>query len=115
MNKNGYLPGEVRYADSGSSVDESKDGDDGEDQPPHPQDKEVLLVEEIVGQDAQVVGPVNATSSSTNSDVTGDLKTNNKKSAIFFTLLYTTNKIIFFGKTKIIINMVVWFMMRDSK
>ena len=79
MNKNGYLPGEVRYADSGSSVDESKDGDDGEDQPPHPQDKEVLLVEEIVGQDAQVVGPVNATSSSTNSDVTGDLKTNNKK------------------------------------
>jgi len=42
-------PGEVRYADSGSSVDEAKDGDDGEDQPPHPQDKEVLLVEEIVG------------------------------------------------------------------
>lgn len=65
-------PGKVRYTDSGSSVDESKDGEDGNGQPPEPQDKEVLLVEQVVGEDAQIVGPVYATSSSTNSDIAGN-------------------------------------------
>jgi len=66
-------PGEVRYTDSGSSVDKSQDGEDGEGQPPQPQNKEVLLIEQIIGENAQVVGSVDTTCSSTNSDVAGDL------------------------------------------
>ena len=67
------LPGEVGDTDPSSPVDESENGQDGQTQPPEPQDEEVLLVEQVVGQDAQVVGPVDTTRGSSNTDVAGNL------------------------------------------
>jgi len=66
-------PGEVGDTDPSSPVDESENGQDGQTQPPEPQDEEVLLVEQVVGQDAQVVGPVDTTRGSSNTDVAGNL------------------------------------------
>ena len=71
-----YLPGEVRDHQSGKSVDQSDDGDTNERHPPHPEDKEVLLVEDVVIKNAQIVAGVDPTSSGSNPDVAGDLKYN---------------------------------------
>ena len=49
------LPCYLRDHDPGRSVHETNDGDNKEEHPPHPQDEEILLVEEIVGEDAQIV------------------------------------------------------------
>ena len=72
----GVLPGEVGDTDPSGPVDESQNGKDGQTQPPEPQDEEVLLVEQVVGQDAQVVGPVDTTRGSSNTDVAGNLDSN---------------------------------------
>ena len=43
------------YEEPGSSVDEPEDGDDEQEHPPDPEDEEVFLVEQVVGEDAEVV------------------------------------------------------------
>merc|ERR1719220_1585355 len=50
-----------------------EDGDADEGEPPKPEDEEVLLVEQVVGEDAEVVGPVYGSSCSTDSNVAGHL------------------------------------------
>jgi len=66
-------PGQVRDHHTGESVDESDDREPDENHPPHPEDEEVLLVEDVVVKDAEIVAGVNTTSSGTNSDVARDL------------------------------------------
>ena len=66
-------PGEVWDHDPGESVDQAEHGDPDEGEPPEPEDEEVLLVEQVVGEDAEVVGPVNGSSCSTDSNVAGHL------------------------------------------
>jgi len=61
--------GEVRDHQPGESVDEAEDGDTDESHPPHPEDKEILLVEDVVVKDAEIVAGVDTTSSSTNTDI----------------------------------------------
>ena len=70
----GFSPGEVGDHDPCKSVDEPEDGDPDEGEPPEPEDEEVLLVEEVVGEDAEVVGPVDGSRCSTDSNVAGHLK-----------------------------------------
>jgi len=65
--------GEVRDHQPGESVDQTEDRDTDECHPPHPEDKEVLLVEDVVVEDAEIVAGVDTPSSCTNSDVAGDL------------------------------------------
>ena len=69
-----FSPGEVRDHDASKSVDQTKDGDTDECEPPEPEDKEVLLVEQIVGEDAEVVGPVDGSCRRTDPDVAGNLE-----------------------------------------
>ena len=64
-----FLPREVRDHHPGESEDETNDGDSDEEHPPDPEDQEVLLVENVVVEDAKVVAPVNGSSSGTNVDV----------------------------------------------
>jgi len=66
-------PGQVWDHHSCKSVDETDDGETNEEHPPHPEDKEVLLVEDVVVKNAKIVGPVNSSSGGTNVDVTRDL------------------------------------------
>ena len=68
------LPGQVWDHHSCKSVDETDDGETNEEHPPHPEDKEVLLVEDVVVKNAKIVGPVNSSSGGTNVDVTRDLR-----------------------------------------
>ena len=70
----GFSPGEVGDHDPCKSVDEPEDGDPDEGEPPEPEDEEVLLVEEVVGEDAEVVGPVDGSRCCTDSNVAGHLK-----------------------------------------
>jgi len=65
--------GEVRNHHSGESVDESNDGESNEEHPPHPEDKEIFLVEDVVVKDAKIVGSVNSSSRGSNVDVTRHL------------------------------------------
>ena len=67
------LPGEVRDHHPGESKDETDHGDSDEEHPPDPENQEVLLVEDVVVEDAKVVAPVNSSSSGTNVDVAWDL------------------------------------------
>ena len=69
-----YLPGEVRDHQPGESVDQTEDRDTDEQHPPHPEDKEVLLVEDVVVKDAEIVAGVDTTSSSTNTDIARHLE-----------------------------------------
>ena len=69
-----FSPGEVRDHDASKSVDQTKDGDTDECEPPEPEHKEVLLVEQIVGEDAEVVGPVDGSCRRTDPDVAGNLE-----------------------------------------
>merc|ERR1719443_166949 len=66
-------PGQVWDHHSCKSVDKTDDGETNEEHPPHPEDKEVLLVEDVVVKNAKIVGPVNSSSGGTNVDVTRDL------------------------------------------
>ena len=68
-----YIPGQVRDHDSCKSEDETNNSEADEEHPPHPENKEVLLVEDIVVEDAEVVAPVNGTSGGSNVDVAGHL------------------------------------------
>ena len=69
-----FSPREVGDHDPCKSEDEPEDGDADEGEPPEPEDEEVLLVEQVVGEDAEVVGPVNGSSCSTDSNVAGHLE-----------------------------------------
>ena len=69
-----FIPGQVRDHDSCKSEDETNDSEADEEHPPHPEDKEVLLVEDVVVKNAKIVGPVNSSSGGTNVDVTRDLR-----------------------------------------
>ena len=64
-----FSPGEVGDHDPCKSVDEPEDGDPDEGEPPEPEDEEVLLVEQVVGEDAQVVRPVDRSGGGADSDV----------------------------------------------
>ena len=68
-----HSPGEIGDHNPGESVDKTEDGDCDEGEPPEPEGEEVLLVEDVVVEDAKVVTPVDGTSSGTNTDVAGDL------------------------------------------
>lgn len=61
--------GEVRDHHPGKSKDKTDHGDSDEKHPPDPENQEVLLVEDVVVEDAKVVAPVNSSSSGTNVDV----------------------------------------------
>ena len=69
----GFSPGEVGDHDPCKSVDEPEDGDPDEGEPPEPEDEEVLLVEQVVGEDAQVVRPVDGSCCGADSDVASHL------------------------------------------
>merc|ERR1719361_1816666 len=62
-------PGEIWNHDPGESVDQAEHGDPDEGEPPEPEDEEVLLVEQVVGEDAQVVRPVDRSGGGADSDV----------------------------------------------
>ena len=72
-----HQPGEVWDHDPGEPVDQADDGNSNEEEPPEPEDKEILLVEDVVIENAEVVTPVDGSSGSTNTDVAGDLNKNN--------------------------------------
>ena len=55
-------------------VDNSEAGDDEEKDPPEPEDSKVILVEQIVGQDTQMVFAIHVTSYATYFKVAGYLK-----------------------------------------
>jgi len=65
--------GEIRNHHPGESVDESDDGESNEEHPPHPEDKEIFLIEDVVVKNAKIVGSVNSSSGGTDVDVTRDL------------------------------------------
>jgi len=66
-------PGEVWDHDPGEPVDQADDGDSNEEEPPEPKDEEILLVEDVIIENAKVVASVDGSSGSTNTDVAGDL------------------------------------------
>jgi len=65
--------GEVRDHQPGESVDEAEDGDTDESHPPHPEDQEILLVEDVVVKDAEIVAGVDTTRGGSDADVAGNL------------------------------------------
>ena len=69
-----FSPREVGDHDPCKSEDEPEDGDADEGEPPEPEDEEVLLVEQVVGEDAEVVGPVDGSCRRTDPDVAGNLE-----------------------------------------
>ena len=76
--REGSSPGEVWDHDPGESVNQAEHGDPDEGEPPEPENQEVLLVEQVVGEDAQVVRPVDRSGGGADSDVAshlGDLDT----------------------------------------
>ena len=68
-----FSPREVGDHDPCKSEDEPEDGDADEGEPPEPEDEEVLLVEQVVGEDAQVVRPVDRSGGGADSDVASHL------------------------------------------
>ena len=73
--KNEHPPGEIRNCNPGEPVEDPQDGEDGDAQPPEPEDQEVLLVEEVVGENAKVVAPVYASGCSSDTDIARNLNT----------------------------------------
>jgi len=61
--------GQIRDHDPGEPVDQAEDGDGDEGEPPEPEDEEILLVENVVVEDAEIVTPVDGSSGGTNPDV----------------------------------------------
>ena len=55
------LPSEGRDRDLDEPVNEAEAGDEDEDDPPPPKDEEVVLVEDVVGEEAENVFPVGVT------------------------------------------------------
>jgi len=51
-------PSEGRDGDLDEPVDEAETGDEDENDPPPPEDEEVVLVEDVVGEEAENVFPV---------------------------------------------------------
>ena len=70
-----HSPGEIRDCNPGEPVDDPQDGEDRDAQPPEPEDQKVLLVEEVVREDAKVVAPVYASGCSSNTDIARHLNT----------------------------------------
>ena len=66
------LPRKWPQKNSCHPVSDSEPGDDEEEHPPEPQDEEIFLVEEIVLEDAQIVGLVHPASGGPHSDVAAD-------------------------------------------
>ena len=67
------LPGQIGNHHPGESVDQPDHWEADQEHPPHPEDEEVLLVEDVIVENAEIVASVNSSSSSTNVDVTGHL------------------------------------------
>ena len=65
---------EGRHKEPADPVDNSEAGDDEEKDPPEPEDSKVILVEQIVGQDAQMVGYIRWTCYASLFKVAGYLK-----------------------------------------
>merc|ERR1719319_361849 len=63
---------EVWDDNPGDSADEEDDGDGEKEDPPHVDHQEVMLVEDVVGENTEQVVLVHAASESTNLDLTGD-------------------------------------------
>ena len=73
-----YLPGEevsaeTRHGDPGPPVEDPGQGDQHQEDPPEPEHEEVLLVEEVVAEDAEEVGPVHGPGQRAHVDVAGHL------------------------------------------
>jgi len=66
-------PGQIWDHDPGEPVDKAQDGDGDEGEPPEPKDKEILLVEDVVVEDAEIVSPVDCSSGGTNANIAGNL------------------------------------------
>jgi len=68
-----HLPAEVGHGHASKTVDQPEHGDNDEADPPQPDDEEVLLVEEIVGEDAQIVALILSSRRCSYGDVAGNL------------------------------------------
>ena len=68
------LPGQIGNHHPGESVDQPDHGEADQEHPPHPEDEEVLLVEDVVVEDAEIIVGVNVTSSCSNTDVARHLE-----------------------------------------
>jgi len=66
-------PGEVWDHDPGEPVDQADGGDSDEEEPPEPENEEILLVEDVVVEDAEIVAPVDGSCGGSNSDVASNL------------------------------------------
>jgi len=66
-------PGEVWDHDPGEPVDQAEGGDSDEEEPPEPEDEEILLIEDVVVEDAEVVAPVDGPGGGADPDVAGNL------------------------------------------
>jgi len=66
-------PAELRHHHPRHSVDHPQAGEPSQDHPPQPNDEEVLLVEEVVGEDAQIVALILSSCSCSYGDVAGNL------------------------------------------
>ena len=69
-----HQPGEAWDHDPGESVDKTDGGDGDEEEPPEPKDEEILLVEDIIVENAEIVAPVDSTSCGSNTNIARDLK-----------------------------------------
>ena len=67
------LPCNLGDHDSGYSIHETNDGHHQEEHPPHPKNEEIFLVEQIVGEYAQIVALVGETRGRADIDDTGHL------------------------------------------
>ena len=63
------VPGQIRDHHSSKSVDQTNDRDTNQEHPPHPENQEIFLVEDVVVEDAEVVAPVNSSGRGSNVDV----------------------------------------------
>jgi len=68
-----HRSGQIRNHHSGKSVDQTNHRETNQEHPPHPEDQEIFLVEDVVVEDAEIVASVNSTSGGTNVDVARNL------------------------------------------
>ena len=68
-----HRPGEVWDHDPGEPVHQAHGGDSNEEEPPEPEDEEILLVEDVVVEDAQVVAPVDGSRGGADPDIASNL------------------------------------------
>ena len=68
------MPRKWPQKNSADSKNDTKPSDDEQEDPPQPQDEEVLLIEEVVLEDAEVVGLVHPARGGAHLDVAADLR-----------------------------------------